>query len=190
MARGATEPASLSAPVSLQVSEARLTGESRPVDKVSAEASERFAGHETAYPPDRVLRGTIVADDIQDNDDAFTRFVLVRLPGDIPEPTGADKTTLSLYMHQDEPGALLAILNEFAVRGRDGSIAYDLRADFGLEPDAVRALRDSASGDLYVGGAEHAVLHLMYARFVTMALHDLGLIEFEEPFTKIGRAHV
>jgi prephenate dehydratase len=59
----------------------------------------------------------IVADDIQDNDDAFTRFVLVRLPGDIPAPTGADKTTLSLYMHQDEPGALLAILNEFAVRG-------------------------------------------------------------------------
>jgi prephenate dehydratase len=60
---------------------------------------------------------SILADDIQDNDDAFTRFVLVRLPGAIPEPTGADKTTLSLYMHQDEPGALLAILNEFAVRG-------------------------------------------------------------------------
>ena len=59
----------------------------------------------------------IVADDIQDNDDAFTRFVLVRLPGEIPPPTGADKTTLSLYMKQDEPGALLAILSEFAVRG-------------------------------------------------------------------------
>ena len=59
----------------------------------------------------------IVADDIQDTDDAFTRFVLVRLPGDIPAPTGADKTTLSLYMKQDEPGALLAILGEFSVRG-------------------------------------------------------------------------
>ncbi len=59
----------------------------------------------------------IVADDIQDNDDAFTRFVLVRLPGEIPQPTGADKTTMSLYMKQDEPGALLAILTEFAVRG-------------------------------------------------------------------------
>ncbi len=58
-----------------------------------------------------------LASDIQDNDDAFTRFVLVRLPGVIPPRTGADKTTLSLYMHQDEPGALLAILNEFAVRG-------------------------------------------------------------------------
>jgi prephenate dehydratase len=59
----------------------------------------------------------VLADDIQDNDDAYTRFVLVRLPGAIPAPTGADKTTLSLYMKQDEPGALLAILTEFAVRG-------------------------------------------------------------------------
>ncbi|MDP3994778.1 MAG: class I tRNA ligase family protein [bacterium] len=38
--------------------------------------------------------------------------------------------------------------------------------------------------DLYFGGAEHSVLHLMYARFVTMVLHDLGFIDFEEPFSK------
>jgi leucyl-tRNA synthetase len=38
--------------------------------------------------------------------------------------------------------------------------------------------------DLYFGGAEHSVLHLMYARFVTMVLYDLKLIDFEEPFPK------
>jgi leucyl-tRNA synthetase len=40
----------------------------------------------------------------------------------------------------------------------------------------------------YIGGNEHAVLHLMYSRFITMALHDLGHLDFEEPFTKF-RAH-
>ena len=42
--------------------------------------------------------------------------------------------------------------------------------------------------NMYIGGAEHSVLHLLYSRFITMALHDLGFISFEEPFTKF-RAH-
>lgn len=39
--------------------------------------------------------------------------------------------------------------------------------------------------DLYVGGAEHTVLHLLYSRFFTKVLHKLGYIEFDEPFLKM-----
>lgn len=39
--------------------------------------------------------------------------------------------------------------------------------------------------DLYVGGAEHAVMHLLYARFFCKFLHNLGLVDFDEPFLKL-----
>lgn len=39
--------------------------------------------------------------------------------------------------------------------------------------------------DVYVGGAEHSVLHLLYARFFTKVLHRLGYIDFDEPFRKL-----
>jgi leucyl-tRNA synthetase len=39
--------------------------------------------------------------------------------------------------------------------------------------------------DQYIGGIEHAILHLLYARFITKTLFDMGLVDFEEPFTRL-----
>ena len=39
--------------------------------------------------------------------------------------------------------------------------------------------------DMYIGGVEHAVLHLLYSRFYTKFLYDIGVIDFDEPFIKL-----
>ena len=39
--------------------------------------------------------------------------------------------------------------------------------------------------DQYIGGIEHAILHLLYARFWTKVMRDLGLVKVDEPFTKL-----
>jgi leucyl-tRNA synthetase len=51
-----------------------------------------------------------------------------------------------------------------------------------FDPQAVRRWLPV---DTYVGGAEHAVMHLLYARFWTKVLFDAGLVAFDEPFTRL-----
>ena len=51
-----------------------------------------------------------------------------------------------------------------------------------FDPDAVRQWMPVAQ---YVGGVEHAILHLLYSRFFTKVLKDMGLIDFDEPFTAL-----
>ena len=59
----------------------------------------------------------VLAQDLQDNAGAVTRFVLVTRPSAPSAPTGADRTTLFAFIREDHPGALLQVLTEFAVRG-------------------------------------------------------------------------
>jgi leucyl-tRNA synthetase len=60
-----------------------------------------------------------------------------------------------------------------------------------LSPNDPRRMFDSEIAnrwmpvDQYIGGVEHAILHLLYARFVCRVLHDFGLVEHEEPFTNL-----
>jgi leucyl-tRNA synthetase len=55
-------------------------------------------------------------------------------------------------------------------------------ADGPFDPAAVREWMPVAQ---YVGGVEHAILHLLYSRFFTKVCHDLGLVSFTEPFTSL-----
>ena len=52
-------------------------------------------------------------------------------------------------------------------------------------PFELDAVRRWAPVDLYVGGVEHAILHLLYARFFIKVLYDMGMVDFTEPFTRL-----
>ncbi|MEU8913452.1 prephenate dehydratase [Streptomyces nigrescens] len=60
---------------------------------------------------------TPLVSDIHDAQNAATRFVLVGRPARPAAPTGADKTSVVLWLREDHPGALLELLQEYAVRG-------------------------------------------------------------------------
>jgi len=59
------------------------------------------------------------------------------------------------------------------------SVQFDDRA---FDVDAVKTWLPV---DQYVGGVTHAILHLLYSRFFTKVLHDLGYVDFVEPFTRL-----
>ena len=97
----------------------------------------------------------ILAQGIGDSDSAWTRFILVSKPGHAQPATGNDKTSLSLFMHRNQPGALLNILTEFAVRGIDLSRlesrpTKQQLGDYFFSLDCVGHIDDQNLGDTLI----------------------------------------
>jgi prephenate dehydratase len=102
-----------------------------PGAEVVLEASTAHAAAMVAMadsPYDAAIAAPIAADTyrlatlatgIADRVGAVTRFVLVSRPGPPAPPTGADKTSLVVFIHENKPGALLELLEQFATRGID-----------------------------------------------------------------------
>ena len=57
--------------------------------------------------------------------------------------------------------------------------------DYDQGPFDEEAVRDWMPAAQYVGGVEHAILHLLYSRFFTKVLHDMGMVDFVEPFSAL-----
>ena len=54
-----------------------------------------------------------------------------------------------------------------------------------VDPSNPQLLKQWMTVDQYTGGAEHAVMHLLYSRFFTKSMHDIGLVEYDEPFLRL-----
>jgi leucyl-tRNA synthetase len=120
-----------------------------------------------------------------------------QLPVELPDAQGLDlkpKGTSPLGAVEDWVNVLCPTCNQAAKRDADtmdtffDSSWYFLRytsahrADVAFDQEQVKAWLPV---DQYVGGVTHAILHLLYSRFFTKALHDLGYLDFSEPFTRL-----
>jgi leucyl-tRNA synthetase len=120
-----------------------------------------------------------------------------QLPVELPDSAGLDlqpKGTSPLGAASDWVNVACPSCGGEAKRDSDtmdtfvDSSWYFLRF---LNPNSTEAPFDTENAkkwapvDQYVGGVTHAILHLLYARFFTKVLHDMGLVDFEEPFTRL-----
>ncbi len=120
-----------------------------------------------------------------------------QLPVELPDLRGADlkpQGTSPLAAAEDWVNVPCPSCGEPAKRDSDtmdtfvDSSWYFLRycsphyTDGPFDPEAVRNWMPAQQ---YVGGVEHAILHLLYSRFFTKVLHDMGMVDFVEPFTAL-----
>lgn len=98
----------------------------------------------------------VLVDGIGDMAAAVTRFVLVARPGALPEPTGADKTTVVLFQRDDHAGGLLELLEQFAARGinmtrLESRPTKDSMGSYCFSVDVEGHVRDERLGEALTG---------------------------------------
>lgn len=127
-----------------------------------------------------------LADNIADNASAVTRFVLLSRPGPVAPATGADKTSLVLFLRQDAAGALLELLEQFASRGvnlcriesRPTKAAF---GDYCFTIDAEGHVDDARVGEALMG------LHRVAARLVFLGSYPRA--DQAEPHVTAGTSN-
>lgn len=129
----------------------------------TAAAAEGLAAGPQPYdaavcaPAAATLHGLdVLAEGIGDMQAAVTRFVLVARPGSLPEPTGADKTTVVLYQRDDHAGGLLELLEQFAARGinmtrLESRPTKDSMGSYCFSVDIEGHVRDERLGEALMG---------------------------------------
>ncbi len=129
---------------------------------------------------------------VYDEDGLASSLPLDELPLELPEvsefrPTADGRSPLSRaedWVHLPDG----RVRETDTMPGTAGSAWYFMRYTDPHNEEAFagkKAIDYWQNVDLYVGGSEHAVAHLMYSRFWTKFLFDLGYINFEEPFKKL-----
>jgi prephenate dehydratase len=98
----------------------------------------------------------VLAEGVADNPNAVTRFVVLGRPGEVPPPTGADKTTLVVHLPSNEAGALLTMLEQFAARGVNLSRIEsrpigDSLGRYSFSMDAEGHISEERMGEAFMG---------------------------------------
>lgn len=132
---------------------------------VSSTAAAARAVSEPGAPYDAAICAVIageryglhaLADGIGDRSDAATRFIYLSRPGELPPPTGADRTSIIAFIADDHPGALIELLNQFAVRGvnlsrLESRPTGDALGNYCFSIDAEGHVADARVGEALMG---------------------------------------
>lgn len=147
----ATLPNATFVPSSSNTAAAQLLADAAtPADQIGFEAALAPPGTGAA------LGLTVLMEHIADNPNAATRFVSVGRPQAPPAPTGADKTTLVVHLPSDKAGALLEMLEQFAVRGVNLSRIEsrpigDRPGEYAFSIDALAHIDEARMAEVLVG---------------------------------------